>query len=517
MASGLIALGLALAALGAVQFARGAFGPAPAHERVARPSSAEERAAGVVRGFATLRETGPKPLPPCLITHKKGKKTRTIHVNGDVAVTMKGGESLRIPDRATVEFFHDEFPFGAGIGQDVYDRVHARYPELRGSGSWKIGCVGPAEPIWLEGCADAAGELTGCDGPHVLLTPSGPRRRAAWEIAGVVRWAALSLLGLLAALRVLAFITSYPREVVVALATPEGSSPPSATTRYGFAVFLTIALPISLGIGTETELGAWLTVAILFAFAILFLVGLGSRLGVLGRALRRLVSTETSRLHDRAGQGHEGGAGELAVRIAADAPTLEGFREGARHAFVRCSIQESYERSSGDKTVLGTRAIGGAAAPRYVPIEDESGRGLLDTRGCALEVLEEPATWLLSTPAWLEGALGKPLTPGPDHRAFNVTWKALDPGEPLLLFGAVERASPGDAGAVIEMAEGYRQPSTVPIVRSSGEEQLIAYVGDERLLVSHLRRERAVAAALLVIVPIVAGAFALALWSLGMG
>ncbi len=491
--------GVGLAVLGVHRVFTLFFGDAVPMKIAATPASSAERRAGVVRGYATILGDGQAPLPPCLVSHKVGKNKKWMHLTGDATVRLiSDGLELHLPGGTRVELFNDTFPNGGGITQAVYDRVHARLPHLREKGAWRISCVGPRDQVWIEGCTQG-GQLGACAGvDKVVITPGDPALRVAWEKSRVMRWGAAALFGLLVALRLAAAAFGYPREVVLALARHEGRGAvePSGAYWAVLAVFC-LGLPITFSFA-EWVFGPWVTGGAIVGLSLLFVIAMVMRVITLGRARRILVGTATTRLYDA-----EGARRELAVRVTDDAPTIEGFRPGARHAFVRFTIDEQVAETIGNKTRTSSQIVAQGSHPRYVPIQDTSGRGMLDLRHCVLDVLDEPDNQFQPehVPPWLPQTLEQPIVRSSGHRGFTVTWKALDVGEPLLVFGPLERVMPGDVGATLEGREGYREPATVPIVRGSEGTRAIAYVGDERHLLTRITLERGGLACLLVVLP----------------
>lgn len=456
----------------------------------------------MIRGLARLEAIEPNPVVPCIASHKKGKNTRWVHLNGDVRVRFDDGRTFTVPDAATVEFFENTHPTGAGLVPLDLARVRARLKQIDASvTSWKLACLGPQEQVWVEACATSDEELRGCaehDG-HVLLTPGGPSIRAQWLTGHAHGFVALGLLGMVLLLRITWGAASSGRTVIGRLA--EQSAVPGAGTATGVVTAL-FSLGAFISLATwATTYGPWFLCAFVAGLAVLLVVSLLRRLRVLGAARRVLVETETSRLH---GASHD--ANELAVHVAHDAPLVDGFRAGARHAAVQLSIEEGYAKRSGSKTVVAQKKVLRGAHPRFVPIEDASGRGVLDLNGCELDVPLEPAVqWkgAAATPAWVVERFGA-LEESQTHRYFVVGWRAVDPGEPLLIYGGVERVAPSAVGG--EDVTVYRIAPEIPVVRSREGRTSIAHVGAEAPLLRAIGLERAVASAVMVLAVVASAA-----------
>lgn len=460
-------------------------GPDATVGRVASAPTAAERAKGVVRGRATLVPATPKDLPACLVSHKKGKNTAWVTLRGDLTARV-GDETLALPSSSSLEFLEHLRPTNAGLASSVFASVHQAMPQLAKSGGYKITCLGPEEPVWIEACRRGE-DLVPCAGTKaVVLTVGGGAARADWERSYGVAFGVLALFGAVLFLRVVMVPFTYAREVVETLAVHGGRRPPGGDGVYWTVLMVNLLLlPISFAFW-GSPIGPWITGGVVGGLVASFLVASARRLPRLLTARRVLRASRTAPLHT----ADPGARRELAVRVTTDAPTIVG-PTGGQHAYLRCSLQEAYAERSGSKTVVRMRAAGSGMMPRAVPIEDDSGRGWLDLQHCILDSGDEPSVDLDAgnLPPWLPELLGRSVEAGPGHRHFTLTWKALDPGEPLLLYGGVERALPGAADAVVEARHGYREPATVPIVRGTPDARTVAYVGDELHLLGALRLE----------------------------
>lgn len=453
--------------------------------RVASTPTAAEREKGVVRGRATLVAATPKDLPACLVSHKKGKNTAWVTLRGDLTAHL-GDETYELPTRTSIEFLEHLRPTNAGLPSSVFASVHQAMPHLAKSGAYKITCLGPEEPVWIEACKRGEALVPCAGADAVVLTVGGGAARADWERSYGVAWGVLALFGAVVFLRLAMVPFTYAREVVDTLAAHGGRAAPAGDGVYWTLLMVNVLLlPIAFAFW-KSPIGPYVSGAVVLGLVGSFLVATARRLPRLVAARRVLRGSRTAPLH-----GVDPGARrELAVRVTADAATLVG-PTGGRHAYIRCSVQENVAEKSGTKTVLRMRPAGSGMMPRAIPIEDASGRGWLDLQHCELDSGDEPAVDLHAgnIPPWLPELLGHPLEAGPGHRHWTLTWKAIDPGEPLLLYGAVERALPGAADAVVEARHGYREPATVPVVRGSAEARTVAYVGDEGHLLQAIRLE----------------------------
>ncbi len=125
--------------------------------------------------------------------------------------------------------------------------------------------------------------------------------------------------------------------------------------------------------------------------------------------------------------------------------------------------------------------------PPQIALEDATGRGVLD-------VDDEPTvTWggPTTAPDWLPHRFGDQIVRSPDHRSFDVVWGTVDAGEPLLVYGDVERVMPSAVSAPTEARQdGYRVAADVPLVRAKEGRTAVAHVGTEAALLSMMGRER---------------------------
>ncbi|MBI2388830.1 MAG: hypothetical protein HYV09_04355 [Deltaproteobacteria bacterium] len=433
---------------------------------------------GPVRALATFHPQGQWPVPPCLFRWKKGKNTVTTHLSGDNRVELEDGRSLVLSEQQKIEFLAAEEPQNPQGASEVADRY------------WKHGhgglqtssrvCLGETEKVWVEGCV-RAGQLERCAGKDtVLLTPGGASARRSFLLAR-----AHGAIGV-----VLVAVALWAGVVHVSFRMSRSSLEDLARRRGQLKSIAPSVVAGVAGVGTLFTAATWggfhgpwstFGVAVVFVCAML-LASLG-RLRVLGAARRFVADTRTSSLH-----APDAGVSELAARVANDASPIEGFEQGRRHAFVQFVVRETFMTIKNNKATTDTREVARGMFPPHVPIEDASGRGMLELARCSVDVEGAPPTIPLDwQPPWFAALVGE-LPRSPGHQRFAVEWVAIDPGDPLLIYGGVERVSPEKVGA--PMTAEYRGDPQVPVVRGKDESPAIVHVGDEATLLRGIDRER---------------------------
>ncbi len=454
--------------------------------RIPFPASKAERAKGVVRGLATFHPGGTFPVPPCIAGWKSGKNTKHTHFSGDNRVELEGGETYELSETQKIELFRNEPPRRPTGGDAATVSYLQRIkPDVREFQS--IRCLSETEAVWVEACTKGK-TLIGCDAPQdpILLTVGGPSVRATYLTSHAQGALALIVLGaVLALLGVTAWFV-HLRAVVKLLARKRGVSPP------GVLLFVYIAIG---AVGSLASSFAWTTiygpwffcvfVAIFFSSVAVLVV---TRLRTLGAARRILLDTETSGLADAAAPDRE-----LAVRVAPDAPQVEGFRHGEQHAIVRFRIVEGWAfKSSNNKTSVHEREVVASGYPKYIPILDGTGRGVLAIEHCRIDGgAEPPITWqdgMPSAPSWLASAIGT-LPRSETHRYYRAEWVVAERDDPLLIYGGVDRVLPSSVG--VPDGAAYRFDPNIPLVRGRDGDPAFAYVGLESSLLAALARERA--------------------------
>jgi hypothetical protein len=459
------------------------------------------KANGMVRGLATFRPEGTYPVPPCIASYKRGKSTNHTHFSGDNRVRFDDGAEYVLPETQKIEFFQNDGPeraAGKALSTATRSYLSRIKPDVKEFQS--VACLTPNEKVWVEACV-YDGALVGCAdrADPVLLTVGGADARTSYVMSHAHGSIALALLGFGVLLLVVTAPYRHGRRVVRDLARRHGVT---GAETFAIVLFAIGALGSFISLATwSTQYGPWFLCAFVALLAILTLSTTIGRLRILGAARRALIATETTQLNSEQGLDRE-----LAVHVAEDAPPIEGFRGGDRHAIVRFRIVESYAEKQGSKTVVATRDVLEGVYPKLVPIVDASGRGMLALDHCTIDVPDQKeALWVgrPTSPSWFSETFE--LEPSPTHRGYVAFWGAVQPGDPLLIHGGVERVRPATVGAAEN--PGYRAPDEIPLVRGQEHAPAIAYVGTEATLTRGIATERV---ALIILVLLSGGATAAA-------
>lgn len=495
--AGLVVAGAVAAALGpylAVATARRV-------PTVQRPSTAAERAAGIVRGRATFHAEGPIPVPPCMAKFERGEDTVTSHFNGDSRVEFDDGARYVLPESSSVEFFEQEPPSGVASKEAIaYERK--KKPDV--SEFKLMACLGPETHVWVESCARGQ-SLYGCpesDG-HVLITPGGAVARAQSVTSRALGWVALALAGACIACAAFAQAFAAPSVALNALA---GRRHLEAYVASGAAAIGAAAIGAALGAVAWSQSSAPWIVGATASIIPLSLVGLcAARVRALLAARRVLRACESARLRERG----SGGRRAFAARVAADAPTFPGFLAGVRHALVRFRLLETV-RDDGSES---TRTVAVGVTPNELLIEDDSASAALLLAHANLDLPEEPRVDALDPaelPPWFADVAG-PFSAAPSHVRFSMEWSALDPGDPLVVFGTMEGAPRPGADA----PNIYRDRPEVRRIGGDAGAPALAHLGEHAPLARAVARDLAASVfALAAMCTSVAGAVALAGWVL---
>lgn len=150
-----------------------------------------------------------------------------------------------------------------------------------------------------------------------------------------------------------------------------------------------------------------------------------------------------------------------------------------------------WKKNSNGKTSVQEREVLASGYPKFVPILDGTGRGVLSVEHCRVDAGEEPPiTWAdgaPAAPAWFFEAVS--VLPRSDtHRFYRAHWVVVERGEPLLIYGGVDRVLPSSVG--VPDGAAYRFDPNIPLVRGREDEPAFAYVGLESALLGAIARER---------------------------
>lgn len=454
---------------------------APVGMRPSPPDASDGR----LRAFATFHPEAPRPIPPCLWKYRISR-TSTVHFSGDNRVVLDDGRTLRLSARETVSFFEEEGPRVAATlppeseaAAGAYFRAEFGEPRIVSRA-----CLGPTERVWVEGCVQGD-RLTGCPelDDRVVLTTGDRGRRAPWFSSRMTAVFAMALLGVTLLAGGVGGATGSHRRVIDDLAARAGVAPSTDLSRFAVGVLTLVSLIAA--VASETTLGAYVLALTTAALVAVLIARWSRRLAQLRAAGAALRQAETSRLRDASRAGVE-----LALRVCADAPTVPGF-DRRPHAAVRFTLTEYYVKDPKKAQTLALRDGPQGVYPPQVPVEDASGRGALHTAHCALDARTEYAilSWTPERDAevpWLAEVLAKHPR-HPQHSSFGITWSPVDPGDPLLVFGAV---TPGVASSP-SPTDDYRASAHAPEVRGSPSQPLLVHVGDEGPLLRAIRVESA--------------------------
>lgn len=121
--------------------------------------------------------------------------------------------------------------------------------------------------------------------------------------------------------------------------------------------------------------------------------------------------------------------------------------------------------------------------PRYLPIQDASGKGWLDLEHAVLDlrayrhIVTRGDMHLDRAAMLLEGATFKPFS------ACELEERYVDHGETLYVLGVVTSRE-------VDPAQGGYRLSGAPVIGGTEERPVIVHAGTERSLLASLRRER---------------------------
>lgn len=463
--------------------------PGADFQRLHRPVSAAERHAGIVRGTGTFRGTDPHGV--CVVEYQvrtsNGRnnnawRTQSSYATGLDSVFKQGRDAWTV---APADFTFDPWlPTVLSGEEDARARQSLGFP---GDGRVVRQCARPGRPVFVEGCVARGRTLGACpDGSLTVLTAGDgtPRARLAArasDIAGQLSVSYIALV-LLALYGRRAARTAVPVDALRALhSAPE---PPHPTGTYwlvgslgAVACFALLVLP-----DRDSFTGGYALGAVALAIGAATTASFRAR-----RAALRLASVSTQALETvPLARGGESPA-EVAVRVRADAPTIQlpGHRP---RAFVRVVLRARPSSASAPAPRVVTLSW-----PARLAVEDASGPGIvtladadLDLRATFRTVARAEAGTLLA--AYAATALGDDV-PSWTNPLLEVSESYLDPGEALYLLGAVQHIPDfGSAGQ-------YREATMVPVLTPTPDGTLIAHAGTKATLRASLRRERTYLAA----------------------
>ncbi|MEZ4405978.1 MAG: hypothetical protein R3A52_05835 [Polyangiales bacterium] len=491
-----LAFGLLLTGAGLLFGARAvqsALDPTDALYRVARPAPAD---GPVVRGPVTVTaDTAPRAL--CHVQHQHYVSGKNGGWRTDWRGNVFRGASVEHRGRTyslEVDGYLTAFePSRTRVAPDGLRLWTPRFRSLPGGGRVVEQCLSPGERVFIEACRQPGRPwvLSDCPDYPMRLTQgdngSGqPRVDArANALAAQVSGGALGVLALL----LWAWFLVRSRPLSEALRRRAGvrkAKFPAAVVAGAVSAPICFAVAQGIVVGGVDRESAWdyfqggytFGVAVVsFALALAYLVY--ARRRALDEAIRPVVDAPTVRVCDA-----RGGVVELAVTVPPDAPTVVGPVSGRPHAWVRVVVDEVVQHG---KQMLTQRAAAWSSAPS-VPVRDASGVGALEMNHAELDLRARVVTVkhgskpeLLAAVARVTGAR---LHPASTHLRWIIEEGFVDPGESLYALGDCRRVEDPKAAA------SYRADATLPVVGGQRGAELVVHAGDERSLLSSLRRER---------------------------
>ena len=357
-------------------------------------------------------------------------------------------------------------------------------------GRLRAHCVASGETVFVEGCLDGYGNLSGCGGsPLTVTTGDGtaqPRIDAhASAVAGRLAFGASALVMVLAYL----WYVVRARPLADALLRRAGPVPPFAAwpqvvavaALAAFAVVAQGAVVWSAAAGSAASRGrpGYVFATILCAVTAVLALAVRHRRQNLDRAMAPVREAETVPLRDA-----RGGVVELAVRVRDDGAPVTGLLDAKPHAWVELRVEETCARGRQQVTRLVARRFW----PALIPVSDASGDGLLDPSHAELDLRSTVKTVKHSSGSALAVALTQspigPLRPTDGHLHWTVEQSVLDPGEGLYVLGQCRRVEDPKA------AGSYRMDSTMAAVGGTASERIIVHAGNERSLLRSIGLER---------------------------
>lgn len=488
----LVALG---ALLGCAAVARRALREATSTQgvlhRLLREPTADDLARGRAWGVGTLRTADGAPL--CYVERQHyvsgkngGWRTDSWAWIGDAPTVDLGpashGLNLRAVDFDPLEpdVVGDEAPYRARVRFNPGGRLRAR-------------CVAAGERVFADLCVGPLGAAGSCaDGSPSVLTrgPGGPAAR----VRSHANNAAAGLTGVLIAAALLALYAWRAARVgPVADALVAWNPAPPPPSRAGVWAALGLAVAFALAVclvyatassATPYYVGGYAFAAVALGAAAVGLVLAAGRRRTLLRAIEPVDAAETARLA-RVGEG----MAELEVRVRPDAPTAN-FPGLPPCAWLRVEVKRILGSGRSQRTyVLRSRSW-----PDTVPVEDETGAGLVDLADTALDLRAvsfhasgDEARALLQTLA--PTPFGSTGAEQDAVLSIDVEASYLAPGEALYLLGHIRRVEDPNASTT------YRAMGTLPVISAASDRRLIAHAGREATLRRGLSRERAYLAA----------------------
>ncbi len=481
--------------MGCAALARRALREVTSHDgvlhRLLREPSAADVALGRDWGVGTLRTTDGAPL--CYVERQHyvsgkngGWRTDSWAWMGDDPTVDLGPASHGLDSRALdfdplePDVVSDEAPYRARVRFNPGGRLRAQ-------------CVAAGDPVFADLCLGPLGGAGRCaDGSPSVLTrgPGGPAAR-------VRRHASNAAAGLTAAYLAAALLALYGWRaarvgaVADALVGWNPAPPPASRKGAWAAIGLTVGLALAVCLfyatasaATPHYVGGYAFAAVALGAAAAGLVLASGRCRKVLRAIEPVDAAEASCLA-QVGDG----MAELEVRVQPDAPTAD-FPGLAPCAWLRVEVK----RIVGSGRSHHAYVLRSRSWPDTVPVEDETGVGLVDLTNTALDLRAvsfhasgDEARGLLQTLA--ATPFGSTGAEQDAVLSIDVEASYLTPGEALYLLGHIRRVEDPNA------ATTYRAMETLPVISAASDRRLVAHAGREATLRRALSRERAYLAA----------------------
>jgi hypothetical protein len=424
-------------------------------------------------------------------TSRKAKYKPLRDVHDGTIVVLADGRRLALAGTTPIDFSPwqgDALP--REPSSDELKRLLSVLPERDAKGTFRAACLSPAHDVFVAGCVEADSLVPCSSRETVMLAPGGRPAARTWltvHAAGSIGFACMLLmLPLLCAW----FFAAHLRAVTRTLGAHARGRPTRksslATVAFVVSLGAIVALIVRVTPLWDNTVGPVVGLALTLSLCAVVVFRLVTRVFQVSAALRVVTHTETTALESRSPEKLR----ELSVRVSSDAPTRQA-PDGRPVSLVRVEID--------DKTPP-------LDLPRRIPVEDASGRGVLDLERAVLDVLpgggdvrtirsiRELLTTLGATQAEADDLIGyRPETYQQKGKtrshSYACKWWSIAPGAPLLVYGDVQRVPPGEAQETGTAEPGYREVPTMPLVHA-GTHGMIVYVGEEAELARKLRRER---------------------------
>ncbi len=463
--------------------------------RLRKPLSAKEKKAGrrYVSGKIRGREGGQPPL--CLVIHERKSGKSTVE---DFRATLSNGAELLQKDGAVLQVspkwvrWKPELLVGTSDAREALWRgVHPTMP----AGGWiEQHCIEQYEPVFIDGCISVQqGRKTIGPCRHdalVITTGDGTAQPRIDELASgwAGRLTAFCAAGLV--LMLYGWILVRARPLALALSRWAGDPPSVKPSRKRIVAYVLLAtgwlalvlfnvLFKALEVSGYPQGSVWghIFAVVTISLGLMLVMAVAKRRRQLSAAMEPVLEAPTVPLRSR---WTIGDMVELAVRVRTNVDPIPGPLTGEPRAYAGITVDRVYRSGKSHSTVRDLNK----GEPTLVPVEDESGHGLLDLTHADFDiravrgVARRNAAKREPFSRALKGQTRK------SYVAFVVEERYLEPGEQLYVLGRITRRETSTQEAA------YRGPAGIPVVGGSEEAKLIVHAGSERDLLKRIRTER---------------------------